>query len=182
MNIILDFLNGLFIAGAEATTIVPISEAVSATNPLPSYIVHVLELFKHIIDIIAVIWMVWGVLLSVLKLVKLEFQTKLLDIEQMVYKENIRAFLATYILLGLELFIVADIIQIIINPQQSELNTLVIVVIVRTVISFFLQKDFHEALENAKALKEGDFDNFKIPHIFTHHVTKATSKKKSDSL
>ena len=149
---------------------------------LPEPVIAVLVFTKITIDILAIIWMVWGVFLAVLKLIKLEFQTKILDIEQMVYKENIRAFLATYILLGLELFIVADIIQIIINPDESDILILVVVVIIRTVISYFLQKDFHEALENAKALKEGEFDNFKLPHILNHHMTKSTSKKKSDSL
>lgn len=138
---------------------------------------ELLEWCKHIIDIVAVIIMLWGVILSVIKLVKVETSNSN-DIENIVYKENIRAFLATYILLGLELFIVADIIQIIVSPDYNDLIILVVVVVVRTVISFFLERDFKEALNSIKMLNDGEFEDFYLPKASFKGVL--TKDKKGD--
>ncbi|WP_423363351.1 DUF1622 domain-containing protein [Mycoplasma sp. P36-A1] len=124
----------------------------------------IINICKYFVDGAAVIIMMWGVVLSLIKLVKVEF-AKFNDLEQIVYKENIRAYLATYILLGLELFIVADIILLIVSPDQTELMILVVVVVVRTLISFFLEKDFREALHSAKLLKDGELNDFYIPSV-----------------
>lgn len=113
---------------------------------------EILVILKEIIDYIAIIIMVWGVFLSLIKLVKGEFKLKD-DTEQIMHREGIRAYLATYILLGLEIFIVADIIAIIINPTQEELTVLVIIVLVRTVISYFLEKELRSTLSDVQELK-----------------------------
>lgn len=111
-----------------------------------------LSILKEIIDYIAIIIMVWGVAVSLVRLVRGEILIKD-ESQQILHRENIRAYLATYILLGLEIFIVADIIAIIINPTTDELIVLVIIVVVRTVISFFLEREFRSTLSDLLEMK-----------------------------
>lgn len=58
---------------------------------------------------------------------------------------QIRAILGTYILFGLEFMIAADIIYTFVKPEQGGLYQLACVVIIRTLISFFLAKEVAEA-------------------------------------
>ncbi len=104
-----------------------------------------LHYIKIIIEIIAVIIMLWGLIVSLVSFAKNEVKTKD-KFDRMINIENIRGFLATYILLGLELFIVADIIQIIISPTTDDLIVLVVIVVVRTLMSYFLEKDYRSTL------------------------------------
>lgn len=114
---------------------------------------EILSLLKEIIDYIAIVIMLWGVILSTFKFVHGEITIKD-ENKQIIFREKIRAFLATYILLGLELFIVGDIIAIIINPTQEELTVLVIIVIVRTIISFFLEREFRSTISEVIDIKD----------------------------
>lgn len=106
---------------------------------------------KLVIEIIAIIIILWGLIIALYRFVKNELQKKN-STQQILDIENIRGFLATYILLGLEIFIVADIIQIIMYPTTEDLIILIVIVIVRTIISYFLEKDYrsslHEILKN----------------------------------
>lgn len=54
---------------------------------------------------------------------------------------KIRVELGEYLLLGLELFICADVILSVQNPTYEHLLQLAIVVVIRIVISFFLQRE-----------------------------------------
>ena len=59
----------------------------------------------------------------------------------------IRSDLGVYLLLGLELLIAADIIKTILNPALIELLTLGGIVLLRTILSVFLEREM-------KGLKE----------------------------
>ena len=56
-------------------------------------------------------------------------------------RENLRRQLSSYLLLGLELMIAGDIIGTIIHPTLQEMAVLGSIVAVRTVISFFLNRE-----------------------------------------
>lgn len=58
----------------------------------------------------------------------------------------IKNYLGTYILLGLEVLIAADIIESIMNPTLEDILVLAAVVVIRTIISYFLGKE----IENTK--------------------------------
>ena len=64
--------------------------------------------------------------------------------EKAVQRAYIRTFLASYILLGLEVLIAADIIDTIAHPELNEIITLIVIVFIRTFISYFLQKEIKE--------------------------------------
>ncbi|MCB0518813.1 MAG: DUF1622 domain-containing protein [Lewinellaceae bacterium] len=56
----------------------------------------------------------------------------------------IRLQLGTYILLGLDFYIVSDIIHSMIRPELNELVSLAVIVVMRTTIGFFLGKEIAE--------------------------------------
>ncbi|WP_374286612.1 DUF1622 domain-containing protein [Lactococcus sp.] len=56
----------------------------------------------------------------------------------------IKTYLGSYILLSLEFLIVADIIETIINPTFQDIAKLGIIVVIRTFISYFLNKEIEE--------------------------------------
>ena len=53
---------------------------------------------------------------------------------------SIRCYLGTYLLLGLEIMIVADIIKTVLNQTREELIFLGGIVVIRTILSYFLKK------------------------------------------
>lgn len=55
--------------------------------------------------------------------------------------ETIRIRLGSYLVLGLEFFIAGDIIKTIITPTWESLGMLGAIVVIRTVLSYFLTKD-----------------------------------------
>ncbi len=57
----------------------------------------------------------------------------------------LRAYLGTYILLGLELLVVADIIRTIFDPDWETLGMLAGIVVIRSVLSFLLTHEMKDA-------------------------------------
>lgn len=64
---------------------------------------------------------------------------------------QLRADFGTYLLLGLEFLIASDILKTVVDPTLDELAILGGVVIVRTVLSVFLNKEIKELAENDSA-------------------------------
>jgi uncharacterized membrane protein len=81
-----------------------------------------------------------GVLLIVYRLVGLEFKRHR---QKFVYKERevLRHQLGSHLLLGLEFMIAADIIGTISHPTLNDMALLGSIVVIRTVISFSLQRE-----------------------------------------
>ncbi len=87
---------------------------------------------------------IWGVIVSAFQFIKNEF-SKNSDNEKAMKRGYIRASLGSYILLGLEVLIAADIIDTIAHPELNEIIILIVIVFIRTFISYFLQKEIKEA-------------------------------------
>jgi uncharacterized membrane protein len=87
---------------------------------------------------------VWGVLEAVVAFVILKFSpTK----EEPVSKsETIRQHLGAHLLLGLEIFIAADIISSAVSPSWEKVGILVAIVGVRTVLSYFLRMELKQGV------------------------------------
>jgi len=83
---------------------------------------------------------VWGVVLTVYRLLKLEF-SRLKHKSVYRERESVRHLFASYLLLALEFLIAADIIATVIHPTFEEIAILASIVAIRTVISFFLEKE-----------------------------------------
>lgn len=100
----------------------------------------ILETLIFILDSFSILVIVWGVVLAFISFLKLEITSKS-RIETVDKISIVKNHLGTYILLGLEILIGADIIETILNPSFQDILILATIVIIRTVISYFLNKE-----------------------------------------
>ncbi|MBN1763594.1 MAG: DUF1622 domain-containing protein [Methanomicrobia archaeon] len=87
---------------------------------------------------------VWGVVISLGRVLRLEYS----QIKGRVIcreREALRHQLGSYLLLGLEFLIAADIIRTITDPTLEEMAILGGIVAIRTVLSYFLDKEMAES-------------------------------------
>lgn len=109
--------------------------------------IYIFETVAVCINIFSVLVLSIGVLLCAKNLVLIAFSrddtsAKLMKIQRA--KINLGGF----VLLGLEILIVADIIETIIRPSLNDILTLAAIVGIRTVISFFLNREIAEIRKN----------------------------------
>lgn len=95
------------------------------------------------IGVVGIAIIVWGVLLMLVRLIRLEFTR---FTRPSIYRERevVRHQLGSYLLLGLEFLIAADIVGTAIHPTLEGLGLLGGIVVIRTVISYFLDKEIEE--------------------------------------
>ena len=106
----------------------------------------ILEHIEFVISVISIAVVIYGALIAVVQFIKgevIHFSGK----EKLRTIMVIRSDLGVYLLLGLELLIAADIIKTILNPALIELLTLGGIVLLRTILSVFLEREM-------KGLKE----------------------------
>lgn len=96
---------------------------------------HILTFFFEVAGAVLIIY---GGFNAIIRVILLEFGRIKIPYNQ------IRMNLTSKIVFGLEFLIAADILATIIAPTQNELIMLAVVVIIRTVLGYFLEK---EALE-----------------------------------
>lgn len=90
--------------------------------------------------LIAFAVIVWGMLMAFYHFVILEF--KQIKGENICSKrENLRHHFGSYLLLGFEILIAADVLSTLFNPSWEELVDLAIIVAIRTLLNFFLNKE-----------------------------------------
>lgn len=94
-----------------------------------------------------VIVIVWGSFISAIDLCSVELKRFSGD-NSFAKRALIRHHLAFYLLMGLEFMIGADIVRTLIRPSLQELAVLGSMVAIRTVISFFLNKEMAKGSEN----------------------------------
>ena len=82
----------------------------------------------------------WGIIISLLEFLQKEIFSRK---EQAVIQLNeaIRLKLGSYLVLALEFFIAGDIVKTIITPTWQSLGILGAIVVIRTILSYFLTKD-----------------------------------------
>jgi len=103
----------------------------------------ILDLVSTIIGIIGGAVIVWGVILIVFRLSRLEikrFKQKSIYRE----RETLRHQLGSYLLLGFEFLIAADVMRTITHPTLNDMAVLGGIVLIRTVISYFLEREVAE--------------------------------------
>jgi len=103
----------------------------------------VLEYISSVISVVSITVVVYGTLIAAFSFVRNELRrlTGKFDIERL---HVLRVDLGSYILLGLELLIASDILKTILEPGLTELCILGGIVVLRTVLSVFLNKEISE--------------------------------------
>lgn len=102
-----------------------------------------MEIFNYVaiaISITGSIIVIYGTTLTALLFFNAEWK-KLLKKQETYAEDKIRHGFGSYLLLGLDFMLAADIIHTIHNPVLHELYILAIIVVIRSVISLFLHKE-----------------------------------------
>ena len=90
---------------------------------------------------------IWGVIITTFSFIKME-RNKFLNKNITGSNDKIMYELSAYLRLGLDFMVAADIIRTIQNPILNELYILALIVAIRSVISFFLQKEMAAEKKN----------------------------------
>jgi len=98
----------------------------------------IIEYISQAIALVSIAIIVYGTILAIFKFVKSLIKKNPSGIRQ------IRADFGGYLLLGLELLIGADIIKTIVEPTYQELIILAGIVILRTILSVFLNREIKD--------------------------------------
>lgn len=104
---------------------------------------HILDILATIIGAISLLIVVYGTLIASIAFLKNEFG-RLNGHYSPLNIRKLRATLGTYLLLGLEFLIACDILKTVLEPGLDELAILGGVVVLRTVLSVFLNKEIKE--------------------------------------
>lgn len=96
------------------------------------------------INLMGVLVVIWGFVVAAIGFIRMKLCSHNFAFF-LVHTNKIRASLGLYILLGLEFMIAADLIHTFIRPTQEDLIILVTIVIIRTVISYFLSREVEKA-------------------------------------
>lgn len=101
---------------------------------------EILQSVSFGIGMAAVLIIIWGVLLMLVRLVVLEVSR--IKKHSIYYeRESLRHQLGSYLLLGLEFLIAADIIRTVTHPTLQDMAVLASIVVIRTVVSHFLDRE-----------------------------------------
>ena len=103
-------------------------------------LLHILTLG---IALIGVLIIIWGVLTGLRGFLLMEFR-RVKGADDCMAIETLRRDLGSYLLLGLEFLIAADIVNTIVKPTIDEIIILGSIVAIRTVLTYSLDKEVSE--------------------------------------
>lgn len=105
---------------------------------------QVLTYISIFIGTVASLIIVWGVIVTIKGFIIVELRENRRSEAAESERRNIRHKLGGNLLLGLEVLIAADIIETIANPSLTEIGLLGGIVIIRTFISYFLDRELKD--------------------------------------
>lgn len=115
-------------------------------------LIQFLNLLATIISVISLLIVTYGALIAIISFLINELR-RLNNTYTPVNIRKLRATFGTYLLLGLEFLIASDILKTVLEPTMNELIILGGIVVVRTVLSVFLNKEIKELeTDNKEAL------------------------------
>ena len=106
-------------------------------------IMHYLEILSTGISVISLIFVIYGAIIAFCAFIRNESQ-RFTGKYSFTATRELRADLGTYLLLGVEFLIGAHILKTVLEPSLNELAILGGVVILRTILSIFLNKEIKE--------------------------------------
>lgn len=113
----------------------------------------VFEAIVLLLYILCILVLMWGTILAVKDFFSIELKHPSRE-ESSDNITGIRSFFGSYILLSLEILIAADIVESIINPSFQDLIVLGSMVLIRTVMAYFLHKEMMDAEKEQKEIKK----------------------------
>lgn len=119
-----------------------------------SNLIEFLEWIIAILNICSIGILIVGIVLVLFKLLIGLMSRKTMQNVILVMQIQ-RKLLASYILLSLEVLVVADIIESVIKPTWTDILKLALIIIIRTVISYFLNQEIEDK-ENKEEERQDD--------------------------
>jgi uncharacterized membrane protein len=104
---------------------------------------NIIETIAIILGVLGGIVAVWGSVHALVRIIGYWFSKKK-DVTEATILDQIRVDFGRHIVLALEFFIAKDLLETIFLPGWNEVGQLAVLVIVRTVISYFLTKELHQ--------------------------------------
>ena len=104
---------------------------------------RVVEIVVVGISIVGALVTIWGVIEAVIGFLSLKFERSGKD--EIAISEFLRQKLGAHLLLGLEIFIAADVISSVVSPTWDKVGLLAAIVAIRTVLSYFLRMEVRQA-------------------------------------
>lgn len=101
---------------------------------------ELLNILSFSVSVVGVVIILWGVIITIIDFLHSEYKS-IYKAKRDLFEKRVRSLLGSYVLLGLEFLIAGDIINTVIKPTQEALVVLGAIVAIRTVISFFLNKE-----------------------------------------
>ncbi len=99
------------------------------------YFLNIISMATNVVGMIIILW---GSLVCTIKFLHSQFATVLKGESSEKQINYLRGQMASYILMGLEFMIAGDIIHTVIKPDKEALIVLGSIVVIRTMISYFL--------------------------------------------
>ncbi len=118
------------------------------SSGLHEFIVDATEIIVAVVDMMTVVVILYGFLFAIYLFVKMHIDNIFGEKHTAVDLSVIRVKLGSYLLLALELFIAADIILTIGDPSLDHILQLAAIVVIRIIISHFLQAEMNELKED----------------------------------
>jgi uncharacterized membrane protein len=116
---------------------------------------NVLDSISWSIGIIGIAVIVWGVIRTLVRAVVMEL-TRCRFKHTCCEREGLRREFGSYLLLALEFLIAADIVGTISHPTLEEVAVLASIVAIRTVISFFLNREMQIAQKHENMMMKDE--------------------------
>lgn len=115
---------------------------------------RIFEYISFSISVIGISIIVWGIAVTFLRFIKCEYDRMKYKRRMYMQREILRHTFGTYLLLALEFLIAADLILTVIDFSFYDLGILGGIVVIRTVISFFLDRENEETREYRERLEK----------------------------
>jgi uncharacterized membrane protein len=96
---------------------------------------EIIRIFTYFFGVVGAAIIIFGGVGATVNIILLEARRK-----QITYNE-IRADLTGKIVFGLDFFIAGDVLTTLLNPSMNDLFTLAAIVIIRTILGYFLSKE-----------------------------------------
>lgn len=109
----------------------------------------VLDVVTTCLSLFSIVVLIWGVVVSAKDFFVYQYRTRRRESEPYELTET-KNVLGRYILFSLEILIASDIVASIINPSLEDIIRLAAIVAIRTVISYFLNKEIKGAEDEKK--------------------------------
>lgn len=108
----------------------------------------VIDLISFSLNIVGALIAIWGTVIALFAFVRKEMLKRA---EAVRLNDSLRIKLGSYLVLALEFFIAADIVRTIITPTWESIGILGAIVVIRTILSYFLTKDLKDFSKQREA-------------------------------